>query len=424
MYSKRITEKTFSWGGKALATAFPAFGSVSVVGSVAAGAYNIGHDELATVHALMLLEGTKTHNKKDIQILLDSMGASLSFYVTGQRLGFAARAQAKYVPQMLALVAEVLSEPTFPQEELDFLKKREEANLTLAAQNTRGVANTLLARALFKKNHPNYSETVQEDRAVLETITSESLSRMHAATISVQTLVVSLAGDIEPTKAFALVDAFKKMPKVLFTTKKFTTAATTTHARAAENIKNKASIDYFIGLATRIAKKHSDYAALMLGVQILGNAGGFSGRLMKTVREEEGLTYGVYATLQGFAGGADGYMSVWGTFAPQMFARGRKSIMREIKKIVDEGVTEQEVQKHRDMYEARFRVGLSTSGAFARIAHDTAVEGLPMSYLDEFPQTVVRLTEKQVNKALKKYLKPENMAEAAAGPVEQKAFDK
>jgi zinc protease len=147
MYSKRITEKTFSWGGKALATAFPAFGSVSVVGSVAAGAYNIGHDELATVHALMLLEGTKTHNKKDIQILLDSMGASLSFYVTGQRLGFAARAQAKYVPQMLALVAEVLSEPTFPQEELDFLKKREEANLTLAAQNTRGVANTLLAKS-------------------------------------------------------------------------------------------------------------------------------------------------------------------------------------------------------------------------------------------------------------------------------------
>ena len=135
---------------------------------------------------------------------------------------------------------------------------------------------------------------------------------------------------------------------------------------------------------------------------------------MKRVREEEGLTYGTYSYLpaSAYANKADGSIEVWGAFAPQLFEQGRAALMREVKLIVEDGVTEEEVKMHRELYAAKVKVGLSNSGAFARAAHDLGVENRKISYLDEFPQKVLKLNTKEVNKAIKKYLIPNKFSKA------------
>jgi zinc protease len=172
-----------------------------------------------------------------------------------------------------------------------------------------------------------------------------------------------------------------------------------------------------VGLSTGITSDHKEYAALLLGLQILGNPGGFTGRLMTTVREQEGLTYGVYAYLSGFTSEIDGYINIWGTFAPQLFEQGRDAMLREIRKIVEQGATQEEVRKHRELYVARSRVQLANSGAIARAAHEVVAQGYSVERLDAFPQKVLRLTAKEVNAVLKKYLRPDGLSESAAGPV-------
>jgi len=77
------------------------------------------------------------------------------------------------------------------------------------------------------------------------------------------------------------------------------------------------------------------------------------------------------------------------------------------------------VKKHREMFEARTRVRLSTSEAFAQSAHDLAAEGRAMTYLDEFSKRILMLSAKEINPVLKRYLKLKQMVESAAGPVEQ-----
>ena len=149
MYSKLIRSKQFSWGGQALAAEFPAHGSVSIVGSVAGGVRLAGSEEFAKVHADMLLEGTKKHDKKAIQILLDSIGASLSFSANNERLMFSARVRAENLEKLLSLISETLQEPTFPARELQVLKQRERASLSLEAQDTRAQAGIALSRLLF-----------------------------------------------------------------------------------------------------------------------------------------------------------------------------------------------------------------------------------------------------------------------------------
>lgn len=427
MYSRLIKEKIFTRGAlkgaKALVTYFPTKGAVSFVGSVKAGNRAWPHAEQAHLHATMLLEGTNKHTKKEIQQLLDSMAATLSFTATDERLVFSGRVRTVHLSKVLGLVAECLTEPAFPEAELEVLKGRELSNLMLASQDTRRQAGILLARELYSAEHPNYDDTTEESKEALTSTTSALLRSRHKTLIGRANLVLSVAGDITPPKAHALMEkSFGILPETRIAFAPYKKSAPVSAKRVIKTISEKASIDYMLGIATGITKTHKDYAPLLLGIQVLGNRSGFSGRLMKTVREEEGLTYGVYGLLEGFEHAADGFLYIWATFAPQLFQKGRVSIMRQVKLIVEKGAGEDEVKKHRELYEARARVQLSNSAALAGAAHQVTVEGLPLSYLDTFPKKVVKLSAKEVNSVLKKYLVPKLLSEAAAGPVEKNAL--
>jgi len=415
MYSKQIKEKKFPWGGRAVASAFPSKGVVSIVGSIAGGSRAWESEEEADVAAEMLLEGTTKHDKKELQRMLDSMGASLFFNSGSERLYFTAKAQPKHAAKLLALVAECLLMPAFPEPELAVLKTREASNLEMESQNTYAQALTALSRIVFKPEHPNYGETTAESKKIIKSVTTKNLRQKHAALLDRSSLIISLAGDITPKKAFALVDAhFKQLPKKGLKTKPFKKASITPSKKTFIPIKNKASIDYVTGIATGITNTSPDYPALLLGLQALGNRG-FASRLMKTVREEEGLTYGVYAFLAGTKAHTDGYLYIWATFAPQLYEKGKESIARQVRLLLSEGVTEEEIRKHGQLFEARNRVQLSNSGAYAKAAHDCIADGKKLSYLDEFPKKIKKLGAKEVNRVLKKYLLQSKFSEAAAG---------
>ncbi len=412
-------QKKLSFGGTALATPFPTRGGVSIVGSLAGGFLAAGSEELAQVHAQMLLEGTAAHNKKDVQILLDSWGAALSFAASAQRLRFFARVPATHADALLSLIAEILREPAFPRGELAILKGREEASIAMEAQDTREQARIALSRLVYSKGHPGWSESTQESKKILAGITQKSLQQFHKRAHGGQSLIVSFAGDLNPHKAFMLVEKhFKTLPKRRVDTHAVKKAMPRAPRRTVVPIPHKASIDYMVGLPAGITDTHKDYAALVLGMQVLGNPSGFTGRLMKTVREEEGLTYGVYAYPQNFTYRVDGLLYIWGTFAPQLFAQGRAAIRREIKKIVEGGMTDEEVRKHAVMFAARAKVGFSNSSSIARIVHDTVANRKPLSYIEELPTRMRALTAAKVNKALAKYLLPKKLSESAAGPLE------
>jgi zinc protease len=419
MYSQRIKEKKFSWGGKALATTISAHGSVSIVGSLSGGFIHAPSEEFSKVHAAMLLEGTTAHTKKEIQILLDEIGASLSFGATNERLVFSARVRAVHADRLLALVAEILHEPAFPRDELSTLKKREQANLALEAQEPNTQARLHLTRLLYKKGHPNFDDTTDESLKALGKITSKALLAHHKKILNGSSLILSVAGDITPKTVFDLTEKhFKNLPRQKQKSLKFAKAVAPKAKKNFVAIKNKSSVDFMLGVTTGITKDHKDYPALMLAINILGLPG-FTGRLMQNTREKEGLTYGTSAHLGGFEYKADGHIALWGTFAPQLLNKGRESILRQIKLMVTDGASDEDVRKHAQMYEANRRVRMSNSMAFASAAHQVASEGREMSYLEEFPQKVLKLSKKEVNRVIKKYLIPNKLSESAAGPVEK-----
>ena len=416
-YAKHIKEKRLASGARILVAPFSSHRHVSLAGSILGGTLFAGSGELAKVHAAMLLEGTIKRHKKELQIALDAIGASLLFSAGSDRLYFSGHVRITHLEEFLTLIAEALSEPAFPARELKILKSRERAALALEAQDTHVQAEINLTKLLFKRGHPNFTEETAASLQNLEKLDVKTLRALHEKILDGSSLILSASGDIVPMRLFSLTEkVFRKLSTQDLSLPHFTKATPGFARRVAMPIKEKASIDYELGIATGIGNKHPDYAPLLLGIQIFG-VPGFSGRLMSTVREVEGLTYAAYSYLSGFRHTTDGYIRIWSSFAPGLFSKGRTAILREIQKIAREGVTAEEVRRHRERFEASFRVRLSSSGAFARAAHDCIADNKPLSYLDTFPERILTLSAPEVNRALRKYLIPSKLSESAAGSV-------
>ena len=226
---------------------------------------------------------------------------------------------------------------------------------------------------------------------------------------------MSIVGDVADTTATFIINKhFAKLPHLDIPNSSYIPSSTHAPTLVKTLVPDKAAIDYMIGIATSITDTHPDYPALLLGMNVLAHWGGFTGRLMQTTREKEGLTYVAYGRLAGFAV-ADGYISIWSNFAPSTFEKGRASIKRQIKLILEKGIATEEFKKHRAQFEASSRVACADSMSLARAGHDCVRHGKPISHLDTFPQRILRLTKKQVESALKKYLLLNQMTESMAG---------
>ena len=93
---------------------------------------------------------------------------------------------------------------------------------------------------------------------------------------------------------------------------KFDTAQKSVKDTKTIHIPDKTSADVYIGQSIGIDQDHKDYIPLMMAVYILG--GNFSARLMQTVRDKEGLTYGIGSSISSASYKRDGYWSIWATF--------------------------------------------------------------------------------------------------------------
>lgn len=427
-FSSKIKEHKFAWGATLLTAPFPAHGEVSIIGSFLGGAQlaatitkTEAPDVVAEMHAAMLLEGTQKHTKDEIKEFLDSIGASLTISADKDRLIFHARVRAVRAEKVLALLNEMLLKPTFPTKELTVLKKRMASEFSLESQNPFAQAGIQLSQLLFTVPHPNRQDSTENSRVAAKKMTREKLVKYHERAIDVSTLRIAIAGNIQEAESKRLVQKyFAKLPRVATKLQQYTPATPSTSKRSVTYIPDKASIEYKIGVTTGITKDHPDYPALVLGLQVLGMSG-FSSRLMSTVREKEGLTYGVYAFPAGFSN-TDGYCMVSASFAPQLFVQGRAAILREIQLLLDKGVTKKELALYARMYEARSRLACSNSGDLARAAHIIAVENRHPSYLDTFPQRILKLTPHEVHVALKKYLVIDHISESAAGAIKPEDF--
>jgi zinc protease len=185
---------------------------------------------------------------------------------------------------------------------------------------------------------------------------------------------------------------------------------------ALVDIPGKTSVSILLGQASRLQHQHPDYQALRMGTAILGS--GFTGRLMATVRDKEGLTYNIDAALENDSYN-EGDWKISASFAPAMLEQGIASTRKQLELWYQKGVTDEEVESRKSNLIGAFQVGLGTTSGLSSALLNTLNRGYPLEWVDDYPAMVRGLSAAKVNAAIKTYLQPKNMILVEAGSLSE-----
>ncbi len=360
----------------------------------------------------MLSRGTVNRSREQLRDELDRLQANVSVGTEGASIE-TVRAN---LPGALALAAEMLRAPSFPEKEFDLVKRQAIASVDTQRTDPQALASLSIGRHLnpYPPEHWHYTPTLDERSARLKAATLEDARRCHAELVGASHGELVVVGDFDPDEVRQLAvqlfgdwrspAPYKRIPARYF-------EVPPVH-RLIET-PDKANAVFRAGQNLKLRDDHPDYAALMLGNYLLG--GSSAARLPRRVREKEGLSYSVGSWLTASALDEAGEFGVYAIYAPENRTRLEQAVREEIGRALAEGFTQSEFEAARKgLLEAR-KVARNSDAALASRLLAHAVAGRTFEWDAELERRIAALTPEAVRDALRRYLRPDQLSVVKAG---------
>lgn len=380
------------------------------------GAHTLEEQALTLLYPELFLSGAGEYSREEFLHAMNSLGASIATAINDDVLTITLRSTTETFPKLLKLLAVAIDAPRFLPSELKRVQGIATNMLHEHRENSKAIAHEQLKNSLYSKADRKYTYDLSALTAAVQQVKPAELKAFHSL-IQKQFWCASMTGDVMTIKRF---NTYLQQVTKRHESNESTSASTQNKSRQqllTTNIPSRQNIDFSIGAPIPFTLHHPDYIPLMFGLAVLGKWGGFAGRLMSTVREKEGLTYGIYATLDGFSGSEPGYWRVMTFFAPDKALQGVTSTYREIANIYKHGITQQEFDT--------FKTILTTTQTLLQDSvtnqladfHAYNFRGFSLDEMQAHKNKIHTITIAEVNTAIKTYLNPATLTISAAGPT-------
>ncbi|HEV3471236.1 MAG TPA: pitrilysin family protein [Pyrinomonadaceae bacterium] len=394
--------------------------TVSVRGSLRAGSYFEPRDKpgLARLTAGMLERGTRRRTKLELAGDLEAVGAELDFSADPFAVQLSGRSLAADFPVLLGALAEMLREPSFPEDELEKLKQQTVAAVMEQQADTRLRAYERLSQAIFDEQNPFYAHAAERLVASINSVTVEDVRAFHEKFYGGRSLVLSVVGDVRKAEARRLFEeSFAGFGGPSSVAVEVADPAQQTGARREfVLVREKANVDVLLGSAAPLRRDASDYYAALLANRALGEST-LSSRLGLQVRDVEGLTYGIGSRFRAPSLAAGPwYIAV--SVNPGNVERAVESALRVLREYVEHGIRPDELEDEKSSAVGSFKVSLATNAGLAEALWNAEFYRLGLDYVDRYPQLIRAVTVEEVNAAIRKYFRPDHLTVVIAGDIE------
>ncbi|MFG6486417.1 M16 family metallopeptidase [Roseateles sp. BYS78W] len=354
--------------------------------------------------------GTKAHSRAQIADAFDKLKTSVrtqSGPVSGTHVTLSShRAQ---LPEALALLAEVLREPTFPAAEVEQLTRQQIAGIEEAAQQPQAVASHDLQRAItaqYPKDDPRFVASFDDGIAALKAMTPEKLQTFHREFLGAGHGELVLVGDFDAAEVKPLLErlfgdwtapqAYARIPLPL---------PPVQGLKLDAKLKDKANATVLGSLLLPMNDDNADYAALRIAAHVLG-ASGFDSRLMTRLRQKEGASYGAGAWLSVSSFDTSATLGAYAIFAPEARARVEAALNEELARFVRDGITQAELDTAKRAMKAQSDTWRSEDGSVASAIAGHLERGRQFKWNAELDARGEALTLAEVNAAIKRWIDP------------------
>jgi zinc protease len=365
----------------------------------------------------MLNKGTAKHTRQQIKDEFDRLKANVNFFGNAQQASVNVETTRPNLAEALKLVNEVLKEANFPADEFEKMKLEQIADIESQRSEPQALAFTKIQRHLtpYDKSDPRYIEDFDEGIANIKALKLDDVKKFHKDFYGASNATLSVVGDFDEQQVKTMLtdmigtwkspSSYTRMPGKLFTVNTINEGIET---------PDKANAFFVASFNFEMRDDNPDYAGLVLGNYMLG--GGFlNSRLAVRIRQKDGLSYGVGSQFN--AGTLDpiGSFLAFAIYAPENLAKLEQAFKEEIQKVANEGFTDEEIAAAKAGWTQSRSVTRSQDGSVAGQLSNYLFNGRTYKWDEEFEKKVNSLTKEQINAAMKKYIKFENMSIVKAG---------
>lgn len=312
--------------------------------------------------------------------------------------------------------ADVLRHPQFRQDKIDLAKTQANTGISRRNDEPGGIAGREVQKLGYGADSP-YAR--QPEYATIASITRDDLVAFHARTVHPNNIILSFIGDFNAAQLEKrLRDTFgswQRGPQVAKPAIAMNGAKPGIYFVAKDDV-TQANIAM---VHPGIERNNPDYYALNVMNEIFG--GGFSGRLMQTLRSQKGLTYGV-------GGGVGANWDYPGLFRVQMATKSGttlesiEALKGEVSRLVSAPITAEELSLAKESILNAFVFTMDTRDKALNQQVLLELYGFPNDYFAKYPSMIGKVTAADVQRVAKTYVHPDQLAVLVVG--NEKDFEK
>lgn len=363
-----------------------------------------------------LFAGTATRDSQRLAEELQALGASLGASVDSDRLMVAGSGLAARLPDLLALLADVLTGASYPAHEIDGERERLAQELAIARSQPSVLAGIALAQRLYGEHPYAYGLPRAED---VRAVTPAHLRALHRARVRPGGGVLLVVGDVTPARALDAVEA------ALGAWEAGTTAPASPALPAIEPgplqlIDRPGAVQSNLRLAGPALSRHDpSYAALQLANTVFG--GYFSSRLVANLREDKGYTYSPRSGVEHSALGS--VLQIGADVATEVTAAALAETHAELARIATVRVTADELADARRYAIGTLALGTATQAGLASTLTALLGADLPLDWLRTHPQRLEAVTVDDVHAHARQFFAPAALVTVVLGDAARVADD-
>ena len=362
----------------------------------------------------LLKEGTKTLNSVQIAEKLDFHGAYLSTSINKDKSTITLFSLTKHLSKLLPMLKSIVTEAIFPDYDFGIHLNRSRQEYLVNSEKARFLANREFNTLIFG-NETAYGQSAQLND--FDQLTMDDLKEFYKVQYQPKNSYIIISGKPDEESKQLIINLFGKewhnneldiIKPSNITSRQF---------KGDKTIKKEEFLQSAIRMGKNaISKFDIDFNKLIFTNTILG--GYFGSRLMSNLREDKGMTYGIYSMISNFAHGS--YFAISTEVNIKQTAAALEEIKKEIDILQNEKTNEDEIELVKNYIYGSFLKNFD--GAFSlaemfRSAHDF---GLDFDYYNESLKKIMSITSEEVMLTAQKYFNIDDMATLVVGDINQK----
>ncbi|MDB5191917.1 MAG: family peptidase [Segetibacter sp.] len=355
---------------------------------------------LTAIGGALLRHGTTKMNKAQLDEEIDFLGASINASATS----VSASSLKSNFAKAFGLMSDIILHPSFPGAELEKIRKLELSGLQAAKDDPASIAQNVVNRLTYGKDHPYGDITTEE---TLNNVKMEDIKKYFATYWKPNNAYLVFVGDISVAEAKALAQANLgtwKPGAVPKPTYKEPQPPAKTYIAVVDR---PASVQSVINFVTPLQLKPGTPDVIPASVMnnILG--AGSTSRLFMNLREKHGFTYGAYSSIKSDR--------LAGAFSADASVRNEKTdsaiaqFLSEFNRIRTESLTAVEVGNMKNYLSGSFARSLESPQTIANFALNIARYNLPANYYQDYLKNLSAVTPSTVQSVAQKYVLPNQM---------------